>query len=312
MSAASTRRLLVADSFRVRANPRTGAAEVRGLDRHLERFRGAALGQLPGAEERERENRRLHDEAVAALRASGEFSPATFLFAGRCAADTALLDRIDAFLDDALARISEYGEGFPRIELWEPERAGGDPELSLALRPLPELSDTIKLRTAPGIRLEHAGRKGPNIGRLAELNRELGAEALLLDPKARALEGATTSLVWWTDASDGSGRYVSETWSRPDRVDSVTEGLLREAAQQRLVGRKPNRRRTGSFSEGRLTPAELAGHEVWAVNALHGIRPVTSIDGVPADEPVETRLRWFREALDRTWQPVLGAGADYT
>ena len=266
--------LLVADSFRVRVNPRTGAAEVRGLDEHLGRFRRSVLEQMPSAEKSD--------------------------------ADTALLERIDLFLDEALPRIAEYGEGFPRLELWGSERTGGDSGFALSLRPLPALGDTIELRSAHGLRLEHPEVKGPNIPRLAELNRELGAEALLLDARGRAVEGATTSLIWWTDDTDQSGHYVAEDSARDrrNRVESVTESLLREAAQQRLVGCKPERRRTGSLTPARLKPAELARAEIWAVNALHGIRVVASVDGMPAHAPVEHRLRWFREALDRTWQPV--------
>ena len=257
----------MADSFRVRANPGTGAPEVRGLDDHLRRFQSSALGLLPGAE-------------------GGA--------------------RIDTFLDDARDRIAEYGAGFPRLELWEAERAGGDPHLSLSLRPLPELRDTIELRSAPGVSLDHPERKGPNISRLAELNRRLGAEALLLDAAGLAVEGATTSLIWWTGPGDASGHYVADAPSpgSATRVASVTEGLLRRVADARLLGRKPERQRRGSLSPATPTVAQLAGSEVWAVNALHGIRIVTSIDGVPQAAPEEQRLRWFHEALDLCWQPL--------
>ncbi|MFC7765485.1 hypothetical protein [Leucobacter soli] len=86
----------------------------------------------------------------------------------------------------------------------------------------------------------------------------------------------------------------------------MTEALLLEAADRRLVGTKPNRRRIGQPQPARLAPVELAQHEVWAVNALHGIRVVTSIDGTPLPPPDERRLQWFREALDRTWEAVAG------
>ncbi|QZY52281.1 aminotransferase class IV [Leucobacter tenebrionis] len=266
--------LLVADSFRVRVNPRTGAAEVRGLDEHLDRFRRSVLAQMPSAEKSD--------------------------------AEAETLERIDLFLDEALHRIAEYGEGFPRLELWGSERTGGDSEFALSLRPLPALGDTIELRSAPGVLLERPYLKGPNIPRLAELNRELGAEALLLDAIGCAVEGATTSLIWWTDDTDQSGHYIAEERARDrgNRVESVTEGLLRQAAQQRLVGRKPEQGRTSALTPARPKPAELARAEIWAVNALHGIRVVASVDGAPAPAPVKHRLRWFREALDRTWQPV--------
>lgn len=246
-------RLLAADSFRVRANPRTGVAEARGPDLHLDRFTRTALAAWPGE-------------------------------------DGSALERIRAFLDEAVARIAEYGEGFPRLELRGPDDPGGDPELSCALRPLPELRDAIELRTAPGVRLDRPERKGPSIARLSELNRRLGAEALLLDGDGRVIEGATTSIVWWRDGTDDSGRCVAPPSSGTrNRVESVTEALLREAA---------------SLSEGRPAPEELARCETWAVNALHGIRLVTGIDGAPPPAPRADRLRRFREALDRRWRPL--------
>lgn len=265
--------LLAADSFRVRLNPKTGAAEVRGWARHRSRFTRAVREATPGAAGRENEGR--------------------------------ILDRANAFLDDALPRIAAYGAGFPRLELWSD--ASGTPALRLSLRPVPELRDTVELRTAGAVRLAHPGRKGPNIARLSELNRELGAEALLLDSDGRVLEGATTSLVWWTDDTDESGCTVAApSGTAPNRVASVTEALLRDAAQKRPVGRMPNDRRSGSFSESGPTAAELTSHEVWAVNALHGIRTVTSINGVALPSPVPQRLAWFREALDRTWEAIEG------
>jgi hypothetical protein len=267
--------LLAADSFRVRANPRTGKAEVRGLDLHLRRFTRAVLdahglaGEDPGA-------RRI-------------------------------IHRVDAFLADALPRIAAYGEGFPRLELREPAEPGDAPEPGLALRPLPELRDTIELRSAPGVRLEHPQRKGPNIARLAELNRELGAEALLLDGDGGVLEGATTSLLWWP--GDPEDRKASGAVVRSSaRVPSVTECLVVDAAN-RLPGTQyrigqPQQQPRGITVEQLLPRAGRAPREVWALNALHGIRVVTSIDGVALPEPDTQRLACFREALDQTWQPI--------
>lgn len=299
--------LLVADSFRVRV--RDGRAEVRGLGRHVDRFARAVLETMPGAAERDAEHAKLQRAAQQEWRAADpEAGRASFIVLGPTEAKQRILDRVDAFLEEALPRIAAYGEGFPRLELWGGPKstATADAELRLSLRPLPELRDRIELRTAGRVRLESPGRKGPNIARLAELNRELGAEALLLDRRGRALEGATTSLIWWTDDTDESGHLVEQRWGKPaNRVESVTESLLQEAAQKRLVGAKPHRQRTGPLSSGRLRPAELARFEVWAVNALHGIRVVTSIDGSPQPAPHEQRLRWFREALDRAWEPII-------
>lgn len=206
-------RLLVADSFRVRRSPRTGASEVRGLDRHLDRFTRGVLECWPGAAMRAKEGRRAHQAALAELRTDPGFDEQSTLLLVPNPADTPILERVDAFLAEALPQLAAAGEGFPRLELWggrDPEAAGPDPELRLSLRPLPELRETIELSTVRGVRLDHPGRKGPNIARLAELNRELGAEALLLDQRGRAVEGATTSLIWWTDDGDESGHTVRE------------------------------------------------------------------------------------------------------
>lgn len=237
--------LLVADSFRVRLDPATGEAGVRGLDRHLFRF-SRSVRQATGR----------------------------------------TLDGIGAFLDEARGRIAEYGEGWPRLELLR-DGASGEHRLGLRLRPLPGLGDAIELRSARAVALVHPERKGPNLGALAELNSELGAEALLLDWQGCAIEGATTSLVWWRDdrlqRTPGGGR-----------VPSVTESLLANIAKGRGI----------AIDRTSVTPAELAVDEVWAVNALHGIRRVTSLDGASMPSPDAARLRWFREALDETWEPV--------
>ena len=47
---------------------------------------------------------------------------------------------------------------------------------------------------------------------------------------------------------------------------------------------------------------DLLGSEVWTVNALHGIRLVTSIDHHEQSAPNALRLALFRKALDSSWQ----------
>ena len=97
-------------------------------------------------------------------------------------------------------------------------------------------------------------------------------------------EGATTSMVWWR------GGQLFRAAAK-DRVASVTEALLGELL--------------GALEPAEITPAELAECEVWAINALHGIRVITSIDGAAAREPDSARLARARAALDETWQPLL-------
>ena len=170
----------------------------------------------------------------------------------------------------------------------------------VALRPLPQLSDTLALASRVEPAAPQAQVKGPNIARYAAFNSAAGCEALLVDRSGIVREGATTSLIVWGDTSDNSGAIVACS----ERVASVTEATLAAAASRRLVGAKPQRSRSGAFSVEDFSVADLLRSEVWAVNALHGIRPVTSIDGQQLREPNPTRLAWFRDALDRSWEPV--------
>src|SRR6218665_2092348 len=189
---------------------------------------------------------------------------------------------LETFVDESLERIAEYGEGHPRLE-FRPDRT-----LHLLLRPLPMLRETIELRTTEYVELAHPERKGPNIERFAELNRTLGAETLLLDADGAVSEGTTTAILWWDENT------LCRSASR-GRVASVTEALLLVAAKA-----------SGIRTESRRTPpSELAAHEVWAVNALHGIRPVTRIDDTVMPMVDETRRDAFARALDGSWEPVL-------
>ncbi len=182
---------------------------------------------------------------------------------------------------DALPRIAAYGDGFPRLELRE--------RFQLSLRPLPALTTELALRTVAGFALEHPERKGPNLERLQAENRRLGAEALLVDHAGSAIEGATTSLLWWR--ANTLLRVATG-----ERVPSVTEALVTEHAQ-----------RIGIRVEGATAaPSDIVNSEVWAVNALHGIRPVTSIDGARLPHPDRARLDAFRTALAQCAEPVLG------
>lgn len=195
------------------------------------------------------------------------------------------LTPLAGFLAHARERIARHGEGNPRLELWE--SPDGAHRLNLLERPLPELRTEIALRAAGRVELDHPERKGPNIQRLIALNASLGAEALLTDRTGAVTEGATTALLWW----DGDTLCSAAS---AQRVRSVTEGVLVEAAA--ALGARHDTRS--------VTPAELARHELWAVNALHGLRPVTELDGTRMPDPDPERLAAFLAALDRSWQPV--------
>ena len=292
------RKLLVADSFRVRDH--ADVAQVRGFAHHLARFSGTVREAFLDSLSDTAAHRHAQRQAAAEQKMRDSLASAgrdSELIAAQIELPDGEATRLDAFIEQARHRIAAFGAGFPRLELW---RTASGPEYALSLRPMPQLSESLAMRSVSGLKLTHPDRKGPNIGTLTALNRELEAEALLLDTQGRALEGATTSLIYWADDSAESGHIISN----PNRVRSITESLISNAASRRLVGVAPHRRRTGGFTLGAPTPKTLQQSEVWAVNALHGIRPVTEIDGVPLPAPVPGRLQWFREALDRCWETV--------
>ncbi|MGK0716539.1 aminotransferase class IV [Leucobacter sp. W1153] len=240
--------LLAADSFRVRGID--ACAAVRGWGLHVDRFARTAADCL-----------------------------------GHTAERAWLANSLPGFLAQARADIAAFGDGFPRFELWR--QSDGTLQLLLALRPLPQLSDHLAVRSAPGFALTDPHRKGPNIERLMALNRDLGAEALLLDAHGNILEGATTSILWWD--GDTLCRIADEA-----RVSSVTERLLIDSA--RCSGHP--------VASRRLPLTQFTHFEAWAVNALHGIRPISQVDGEPLPDPDAALLTAFREALDTTWEPL--------
>ena len=52
-----------------------------------------------------------------------------------------------------------------------------------------------------------------------------------------------------------------------------------------------------------VRPSQLEGCDVWAVNALHGIRPAVIWEKAPfvpmTDALSSARLAWWRQAIDR-------------
>ena len=199
---------------------------------------------------------------------------------------------VAAFLRDATTRINYFGEGFPRFELWDHgAQDPGDLELKLSLRSLPVLRDTIHLQSVRLDSLVRPHLKGPNIGFFSGLNCELQAEALRVDADGYIVEGATTAIVWWSEHRG----FIAP---REKRVASVAEALVQRIA-------------TGHgapLEEQRIAPEDLLTKEVWAVNALHGLRRVSSIDGVAvhqtASSPSWASLPLMQKHFDETWEPV--------
>ncbi|MEI7033747.1 aminotransferase class IV [Streptomyces pratensis] len=185
---------------------------------------------------------------------------------------------LEAFWQDLVGELPREGAWFPRVELRR------DEGLALWVRPAPERTATIRVLLWP--HPDPRGtphRKGPDLELLAGVRaraREAGADdALFTTPDGFVTESATASLLWWE----------GDALVRPDAdkhlLPGVTSTLIERIAQQTGV---PVRR-------GAARPEHLPDREVWLVNALHGIRPVTEWTGFdrPA-APARHAARWQR------------------
>ncbi len=101
-------------------------------------------------------------------------------------------------------------------------------------------------------------------------------------------DGSTTCLVWWR------GESLCVPASEIERIDSVTVKTLITLATALGV----------DVLYETVIPADLAGLEVWALNAVHGIRIVTSwIDG-PATAEQPGRVADWQARLDALRKPL--------
>jgi branched-subunit amino acid aminotransferase/4-amino-4-deoxychorismate lyase len=196
----------------------------------------------------------------------------------------------EAFWDAAVAAIPRRGDWFPRVEL---QSRGGTPLLVFRLREAPERGRTILLASHHGADPRTAPRiKGPDLDALLRIRAEAhdrgAGEAVLLSSSGSVVDGATSALLWWR------GDILCSPAPELERVDSVTAKSILALATALGV----------DIYHEDVAPTELDGLEIWAVNALHGIRIVTTwVDGPQtAEEP--GRLAKWRTLLDRLRKPL--------
>jgi hypothetical protein len=201
----------------------------------------------------------------------------------------------EAFWDAAISGIPRVGDWFPRVEL---RRQHGAPELLFRLRPAPERRRSIVLATHHGEdpRTE-PWLKGPDLEAMTRLRTEaqdVGAdEAVLLGavddgPERYVAEGSSTCFAWW------AGDALCVPSIELPRIDSVTLRSVLALATATGV----------DVLHDAVLPGQLDGREVWALNALHGIRIVTSwIDG-PTTAAQPGRLDAWRARLDALRKPL--------
>jgi branched-subunit amino acid aminotransferase/4-amino-4-deoxychorismate lyase len=202
------------------------------------------------------------------------------------------LRRLVEFWQDVTAVLPRTGEWFPRVELGAESH-----RLRLLLRHAPPLAQEVRVwatgqpdpRTVPR-------RKGPDLASLARIRNRAGAhgaeEAVLIAPSGLVLEAANSSLVWWEDD------ILCLPSPRLPVLAGVTVGLIQERAGRSGI-RVAHRERTLE---------ELDGREVWLVNALHGIRPVTAWTGRPMNAGPAVRAAEWRTWLDDIMEPLPETG----
>jgi branched-subunit amino acid aminotransferase/4-amino-4-deoxychorismate lyase len=189
---------------------------------------------------------------------------------------------------EQLARIlPAAGRWFPRVELVSLSR--GD-RVRLHLRPAPtRLAQITVWPVTAAEALINPRHKGPDLQFLVALRAQARArgahEALMLDDRGHAIEGALSNLLWWEDD------VLCAVPEHAPILPGVTRALLLGSA--RASGQAVR------LAIPRL--ADLRGREVWLTNSLHGVSRVSAW----SDGAASVSGRWRAEQ----WHARLGAFA---
>ncbi len=198
-------------------------------------------------------------------------------------------DHLHAFWRATVRELPRHERWFPRVELSARPRA----ELRLRIRPAPPQGAAVRLwvwdgpdpRTAPR-------RKGPDLACLAEVRRRASTagagEALLTTRSGLVLEATNSSVLWW----EGPCLCIPSPGLRI--LPGVTADLIQESAVR--FGTRMGHRR-------RRVP-DLDGSEVWLVNALHGIRTVSTWVGTSVVAGPALRAPEWQARLEACAEPL--------
>ncbi|MEU9191341.1 aminotransferase class IV [Streptomyces sp. NPDC048484] len=198
------------------------------------------------------------------------------------------LQQLTEFWRDMTAALPRTGSWFPRVEL-----VAGSLQLRLLLRHAPPQAPEVRVwaagqpdpRTVPR-------RKGPDLDVLARVRQRASGqgaqEAVLIAPSGLVLEAASSSLLWWEDD------VLCLPPPQLPILAGVTTGLVQEHALRSGI----------QLAHRERTLDQLAGREVWLVNALHGIRPVAGWEGRPMNAGPAPRAKEWQEWLDSRMEPL--------
>ena len=241
------------------------------------RWNGSELVDISGAPEIPlyvADSYLLSDGNVVAYQKHLERFTASAVFQG-------LVRPIEDFLAAVTATLPREGQFFPRVDLTERG------ELELRLRPTPDLHETITLATAASDPRIEPRIKGPDIPALNELRSVAQAQgaddAVIVDAHGRIVDGSTTCLMWF---ADGAFHLPPE---EAVRVESVTVAVMTEIAHSQGI----------PVLKTWATPSQLSGTQLYALNALHGIRAVTSwVDGPDLSVDLDALTQWRSHYAD--------------
>lgn len=177
---------------------------------------------------------------------------------------------LSRFLAAARRAVPAEGRWFPRLE------AHPGPEVRLVcwIREAPPASTQTRLWVLPGPDPRRLPRfKGPDLALLGTLReqarRHHADDCLLSAADGTVLEAGHSALLWWR------GDVLCHPYPDLPILPSVT--ARRVLARARALG--------FTVCAERCTWSGLLDAEVWAVNALHGIRPVVGWR-IPGGDPV--------------------------
>jgi hypothetical protein len=204
---------------------------------------------------------------------------------------------VERFLREVPGQVPDRGRWWPRVELvggpgwaalqvWLRAAPPAGSAVTLWVDPLP---DRRRRPSVKGADLEHADALGAAA-------RARGADdTLIVSATGHVLEGASTSVLWWRD----------DALCAPPLTGELLAGVTRSIL---LAGAAAG---GGRVREERVRPAELDGLEVWAVNALHGIRPVLGwIGGAGRPAAPRRAARWAGWLAGvACWPPDTGGAA---
>lgn len=191
-------------------------------------------------------------------------------------------EALDKFFGSVRAMLPREGRWFPRVEGYAEPSSG----LALRLRRAPSYPGPISLWVPPNPDpREHPAVKGPDLETLAGLReqaRSAGADdALLYADGGAVLETAHSALVWWR------GQTLCLPAEDLPVLPSITTTFVMSLAEGLGM----------DVSREHCSLDELFALPAWSVNALHGIRPVSSWIGAGGAKHAVTGDPQFAEWL---------------